>query len=61
MPSINEVYKNRLNHGMRINRKLLDICAKTGLSTNSIVEACLVYFATLDDDARIQFLEYNRA
>lgn len=56
MPTINEAYTAKDTRGIRINQKLIELCNKTGLSPNSIMESCLVYFATLDDDKRIQFL-----
>jgi hypothetical protein len=59
MAAINKAYTAKNTRGMRLNQKLLDICGNTGISTNSIVESCLVHFATLDDDQRIKFLAEN--
>lgn len=46
-------------HSIRIYDKLSNICINTGLPLNSIVESCLVNFATLSDEDRIQFLVKN--
>lgn len=46
-------------HSIRIHERLVDICNKTGLPLNNIVESCLVKFTTLNDEERIQFLVNN--
>lgn len=56
MVSISEDYKSRSIQSVRVNDKLTDICKQTGIPLSNVVESCLVHFATLKDEERLELL-----
>ncbi len=59
MATINEEFKLKSSHTIRVNDQLIKICEETGLSLSQIVENSLVNYCTFDDEQKIKFLVDN--
>lgn len=61
MVTINEKFREKSVHSIRINDKLVEITKKTGLPLSNIIESCLINFLSLDDDDKIRLLAENNS
>ncbi len=59
MPKINEIDRDEINIGARVNKHLVDLLKEADIPISEVVKSSLVHFLTLPDHEKVLFIQSN--